>query len=251
MQKKYYEYCVKCDKTNCNLTYVGNRKYVCDECLSVFCTKCDACGGYRIEGDVKFFRTTTDSLICEDCRDNYDMIGKLKCALLREIRKEIAESNDVVYLTKECHTSKPCSGECDITKAEVRHMEAELKRKILTGNELTLDGIKLEKLFAPGEYNALDFWPCMMQLGIVTKDNVYDITLEALGLSTRSYNCLKRAGVKDVSGLVSLTDSQLKAVRNLGRKSYLEVLRRIDMLGLSLKSEWESASRDSEDFEDL
>ena len=41
------------------------------------------------------------------------MTGKEKCNLLRQIRKEIAESNDIVYLTTECdYTGNDCPGTC-------------------------------------------------------------------------------------------------------------------------------------------
>ena len=47
--------------------------------------------------------------------------------------------------------------------------------------------------------------------------------IDQLGLSIRSYNCLKRAGIDTVEQLAALSDSDLASVRNLGKKSLEEI----------------------------
>lgn len=44
-------------------------------------------------------------------------------------------------------------------------------------------------------------------------------------LSVRAANCLVRAGVNTTEQLLSMTDDELIKVRNLGRRSFEEVLR--------------------------
>ena len=59
--------------------------------------------------------------------------------------------------------------------------------------------------------------------------------LEALELGQRSYNCLKRAGINNVSELVTKNQEDMMKVRNLGRKSLEEVEQKLNALGLGLR----------------
>ncbi|MCI5642771.1 DNA-directed RNA polymerase subunit alpha [Peptoniphilus sp. SGI.035] len=71
------------------------------------------------------------------------------------------------------------------------------------------------------------------------KEKVLEMTVEELDLSVRSFNCLKRAGINSVEELTNKTESEMMKVRNLGRKSLLEVTEKLEELGLSLKPEEE------------
>ena len=62
-------------------------------------------------------------------------------------------------------------------------------------------------------------------------------TIEELDLSLRSFNCLKRAGFDTVGDIVSTTESELKEIKNFGKKSLTEVMAKLDELGLSLKED--------------
>lgn len=69
------------------------------------------------------------------------------------------------------------------------------------------------------------------------RDKVLEMTIEELDLSVRSFNCLKRANINNVEDLISKTEDEMMKVRNLGRKSLEEVIGKLAMMGLSLKSE--------------
>lgn len=71
------------------------------------------------------------------------------------------------------------------------------------------------------------------------KEKVLEMTVEELDLSVRSFNCLKRAGINSVEELTNKTESEMMKVRNLGRKSLLEVTEKLEELGLGLKPEEE------------
>lgn len=64
-----------------------------------------------------------------------------------------------------------------------------------------------------------------------------EMTIEELDLSVRSYNCLKRAGINSVQELTDRTEAQMMKVRNLGRKSLVEIQEKLNALGLSFRSE--------------
>lgn len=68
-----------------------------------------------------------------------------------------------------------------------------------------------------------------------SKERILEMTLEDLDFSVRSFNCLKRAGVVTVEDLIKLTEEDLMKVRNLGRKSLEEVIKKIESLGFKLK----------------
>jgi DNA-directed RNA polymerase subunit alpha len=63
-----------------------------------------------------------------------------------------------------------------------------------------------------------------------------DLPIEALDLSERPRNCLRRAQVATVGELVTRTEEDLLNITNFGQKSLEEVVAKLDELGLSLRS---------------
>ena len=61
-----------------------------------------------------------------------------------------------------------------------------------------------------------------------------DLPIEALDLSERPRNCLRRAQIKTVGELVKRTADDLLNITNFGQKSLEEVSAKLDELGLSL-----------------
>lgn len=55
-----------------------------------------------------------------------------------------------------------------------------------------------------------------------------------LDLSVRSFNCLWRAGIHTIEDLCGLTEEQLFHIKNLGRKSFDEILDKMKSYGLKL-----------------
>lgn len=67
------------------------------------------------------------------------------------------------------------------------------------------------------------------------KEKVLEMPIEELDLSVRSFNCLKRANIHNIQDLVNKSEDEMMKVRNLGKKSYDEVVFKLQNLGLSLK----------------
>ena len=61
------------------------------------------------------------------------------------------------------------------------------------------------------------------------------MTIEELDLSVRSFNCLKRAGINTVEDLIGKSEDDMMKVRNLGKKSFVEIQHKLDGMGLSFK----------------
>jgi len=71
----------------------------------------------------------------------------------------------------------------------------------------------------------------------------YNITVERLDLSSRTLNCLKRAGINKVGEVLELSRAELLRIRNFGEKSYTELysqLRELDLLPPDLDPEVET-----------
>ncbi len=65
----------------------------------------------------------------------------------------------------------------------------------------------------------------------------YDTPIEELGLSIRSYNCLKRQRITTVGQVLEMSEDELLAVPNLGRKSLDELHDKLQSLGFWQPSE--------------
>lgn len=61
------------------------------------------------------------------------------------------------------------------------------------------------------------------QPGLSIPSDVYDTPIEDLDLSTRTYNCLKRADITKVGQVLQMDEKALLSVRNLGQKSMEEI----------------------------
>lgn len=80
---------------------------------------------------------------------------------------------------------------------------------------------KADKLSQP-EYTHSETQDAVIEDEYVTV--AISVPLEEMGLSARSFNCLKRAGITNSNELMALTEEQLRKIKNLGDKSLEEIL---------------------------
>ncbi len=69
--------------------------------------------------------------------------GKRTCKILKEIRRQIAEANDIEYVTEECQYKGDCLGTCPKCEAEVRYLEEQLHQRQLLGKAAMVAGISV------------------------------------------------------------------------------------------------------------
>lgn len=69
------------------------------------------------------------------------MIGKEKCKALKELRKKIAENNDISFAVSECSHQGDCKGTCPKCDAELKYLERELDKKVKLGKTVVLAGL--------------------------------------------------------------------------------------------------------------
>lgn len=69
------------------------------------------------------------------------MLGKEKCKALKEIRKKIAEENDIAYVVSECTYQGECKGTCPKCEEELRYLEKELEKRRKLGKVAIILGV--------------------------------------------------------------------------------------------------------------
>ena len=79
--------------------------------------------------------------------------GKQTCKILKEIRKQIAENNDIELVISECTYQGDCKGTCPKCEAEVRYLERELEKRQRLGKAAVFAGMSLGTLFAATSCN--------------------------------------------------------------------------------------------------
>jgi len=59
-------------------------------------------------------------------------------------------------------------------------------------------------------------------------------SIDSLGLSARSFNCLDRSNIKLIGEIVLMSTNDLKNVKNLGKKSYDEIVEKVQEFGFEV-----------------
>ena len=77
----------------------------------------------------------------------------------------------------------------------------------------------------------------------------YNMPIEELGLSVRTFNCLKRTGITKVGELLEKDEAELLGIKNFGRKALDEVKNRLVELGLVSEEPEDSEEDKPEDQE--
>ncbi len=67
--------------------------------------------------------------------------GKSICSVLKTIRKQVADANEIKYEPRECHYEGECRGTCPACEAEVRYIERELDIRRQLGKAVAIVGI--------------------------------------------------------------------------------------------------------------
>ena len=117
-------------------------------------------------------------------------------------------------------------GKDDILKANTlkdEYIEL-LEMYIIKNNEIRRRLRKLDTVKTVDEY--------------VKEANVFDQSIDNLGLNVRVWNILRNAGILSIGDLVDYTRSELESIKSLGRKGIIEIIEQLAVVyGLSLKKE--------------
>lgn len=71
------------------------------------------------------------------------MLGKQKCKALKEIRKQIADANEIPLVVSNCTYKGKCSGTCPKCEEELRYLEEELEKRRRLGKIVIIAGVSI------------------------------------------------------------------------------------------------------------
>ena len=98
--------------------------------------------------------------------------GKQTCKILKEIRKQIAEENDIKLVIEECTYQGDCLGTCPKCEAEVRYLERELEKRQRLGKAAVVAGLSVGLLGA--SQVALAQQPDTLRMDTIHKEVIED-----------------------------------------------------------------------------
>lgn len=84
--------------------------------------------------------------------------------------------------------------------------------------------------FVNGRVTAADYLPPSENVLAALASEIH-----VLGLTVRTYNCLRREDINTVAELISKTEDDILDIRNLGEKSFREIKEALADYGLSLR----------------
>ena len=79
--------------------------------------------------------------------------GKRTCEVLKDVRRRVAQENDIPLTEHECTYEGECRGTCPYCESEVRYLEQELQRRLSLGKAITVAGIAVSSLVMSGCHN--------------------------------------------------------------------------------------------------
>ena len=72
--------------------------------------------------------------------------GKRTCEILKDVRRKIAQENDIALVERECTHEGDCRGTCPYCESEVRYLERELSKRRTLGKAVTVAGIAVSAM---------------------------------------------------------------------------------------------------------
>ena len=67
--------------------------------------------------------------------------GKRICKILKELRKRIADANEIPYKIEECPHKGDCPGTCPKCEAEVRYLMEAIDKREQQGKPVVIEGL--------------------------------------------------------------------------------------------------------------
>ena len=145
------------------------------------------------------------------------------------------------YRFKELKTMEECGKLLGMCKERIRQIEAKALRKLRSDKNIQYFKIGVSGIIEniKDEYkeklnNVTNEYLKQMSSNNESK-KLAPILIEDLDLSVRAYNRLSRGDIKTVVDLLDLTYEDLLNIRNLGKYTADEIVKKLDMYGYHLK----------------
>ena len=96
--------------------------------------------------------------------------------------------------------------------------------------------ILIEHLNIVADLNQIaDVTGIMAEKKVDTITKTLETPIEEIEFSVRAYNCLKRANINTVQDLIDKKESEVAKIRNLGKKSFKEIIDKVNEMGLKFR----------------
>ncbi len=106
------------------------------------------------------------------------------------------------------------------TDGQIKPLEAFNDAITVMYKQMSIYGVNLNEISLPNK-NADDFGELRALL----------VTLDSLNLSARCFNCLDRSHLKYIGEIVLMQESEVKGIKNMGKKSYEEISSKCKEIG--------------------
>ena len=96
--------------------------------------------------------------------------------------------------------------------------------------------ILIEHLNIVADLNQIaDVTGIMAEKKVDTITKTLETPIEEIEFSVRAYNCLKRANINTVQDLIDKKESEVAKIRNLGKKSFKEIIDKVNEMGIKFR----------------
>ena len=79
--------------------------------------------------------------------------GRRTCEILKDVRRKVAQENDIPLVERECTHEGDCRGTCPYCEAEVRYLERELSKRRALGKAVAVAGIAVSSMMMGACHN--------------------------------------------------------------------------------------------------
>ena len=98
--------------------------------------------------------------------------GRRTCEVLKEVRRKVAQENNIALTERECTFEGDCRGTCPYCEAEVRYLERELQRRKALGRAVAVAGLAVSSLMMGYGQSVTPQAPTATSLPPATNDSI-------------------------------------------------------------------------------
>lgn len=128
-------------------------------------------------------------------------------------------------------TYEKCGISYGVTRERIRQVEAKALRKLIHPDRSAMIKYGIQRYID----NKLARITENYEVGLSENkpSDLENISIESIDLSLRVCNCLKRACIRTIGDLINTEPKKLARVRNLGKRSYDEIIDKLEKYGLN------------------
>lgn len=98
--------------------------------------------------------------------------GRRTCEVLKEVRRKVAQENNIALTERECTFEGDCRGTCPYCEAEVRYLERELQRRKALGRAVAVAGLAVSSMMMGYGQSVTPQAPTATSLPPTTNDSI-------------------------------------------------------------------------------